>query len=318
MPQPKSSARIGLVLHPRRDPTEVAEKIGRWARSHGSELLVDAKDAARCPDGVRPVTEDELAQQADALVSLGGDGTMLGALRLAARRAVPVIGVNLGQLGFLVEVEPSEVDAALDRLESGDFTLEEHSAAAVRHGDEETLVFNDVVLASVPGEGQVHAGLAVTGRAGGRYRCDALIISTPLGSTAYSYAAGGPVVSPALEAIIVSPVAPISGIARPAVLSIAEPIRLMLLEDSGRPALQADGTVLGRMQPGEALEVHLRPRCGRVVRLDAERYARRSQVKLSLLDLPFLPDEMHDLVTDADRARLAGEAHRDMMYEDVW
>jgi hypothetical protein len=88
MSPPKPSVRIGLVLHPSRDAMPVAEKIARWARSHGSELLVDAKDAARAPDGVRPVPEDQLAQQADALVSLGGDGTMLGALRLAARRAL--------------------------------------------------------------------------------------------------------------------------------------------------------------------------------------------------------------------------------------
>lgn len=286
----------------------MAEKIVRWARSHGREVLVAARDAGRSPDGVQHVTDEELAREADALVSLGGDGTMLGALRLAARRPVPVIGVNLGRRGFLVEVEPDEVDAALDRLESGDFTIEEHSAAVVSHGRQEMLAFNDVVLASVPGDGPVHTALSVMGRSSGRYRCDALVIATPVGSTAYSYAAGGPVVSPALDALVVTPVAPLSGIARPTVISAAEPLRLALLEDSGQPALQADGTVLRRMQPGEALDVLLRPRAGRVVRLDVDRYRRRSQVKLSLLDLPFLPDEMRDLVSGADPVRLDWEA----------
>jgi NAD+ kinase len=292
--------RIGLVLHPRRDPMPVAEKIARWAKSHGSELLVDAKHAARTPDGVRPVTEGELVQQVDALVSLGGDGTMLGALRLVARRPVPVLGVNLGNLGFLVEVQPDEVDAALDRLENDEFTIEEHSAIVISDEGDESIAFNDVALGSVPGDGQVWAALTLAGRPGGRYRCDALVVATPIGSTAYSYAAGGPLVSPALDCVVVTPVAPVSGIARPAVVSAAEPLGLRLLEGSGRPALQADGTVLRRMQAGEVLDVHLRPRAGRVVRLDPERHQRRSQVKLSLMDLPYLPDEMLDLVPGAE------------------
>jgi NAD+ kinase len=293
MSQAMPNPRIGLVLHPRRDPMPVAGKIVRWARSHGAEVLVDARDAARCPEGVRLVTTDELAQ-ADALVSLGGDGTMLGALRLVAQRPVPVLGVNLGRLGFLVEVEPEEVDDALDRLERGDFTIEEHSAAELSDGREERVAFNDVALARIPGDGQVFAALTVAGRRSGRYRCDALIIATSLGSTAYAYAAGGPVVSPELDALVVAPVAPISGISRPLVTSGAEPLGLTLLEDSGRPALEADGTVVRRAEPGEAITVRLRARAGLVVRLDRERHERRNQVKLSLLDLPYLPDELRE------------------------
>jgi NAD+ kinase len=209
---------------------------------------------------------------------------------------VPILGVNLGNRGFLVEIQPDELDAALDRLDTGDFTIEEHSAAVLTQGSDESIAFNDIALASVPGEGAVEASVTMNGRAGGRYRCDALVIATPIGSTAYSYAAGGPVVSPMLDAVVISPVAPISGISRPAVLSAAEPIGLALLEGSGHPALQVDGAIVRRMQPGEALEVRLRPRAGLVVRLDPERYRRRSGVKLSLLDLPFLPEEMRDLL----------------------
>jgi NAD+ kinase len=227
---------------------------------------------------------------------------MLGALRLVAERPVPVLGVNLGNLGFLIEVEPHELGAALDRLETGDYTIEEHSAAVLTDGGDEAIAFNDIALASVPGEGAVDASLNVMGRASGRYRCDALVLATPIGCTAYSYAAGGPLVSPMLDAVIISPVAPISGISRPAVISAAEPISLELLEGSGEPALQVDGTITRRMQPGEALKVRLRPRAGLVVRLDPERYQRRSGVKLSLLDLPFLPEEMRDLLPVGDRA----------------
>jgi NAD+ kinase len=298
MPTLKPSGRLGVVLHPRSDPAPVVERLTSWARSHGKLVIADARDAARLPDGVEPVSEAELVEQADVLISLGGDGTMLGALRLVAQRPVPIIGVNLGDRGFLVEVEPQELDGALDRLDTGNYTIEEHSAAVLTDGGDESIAFNDIALASVPGEGAVEALLRMDGRAGGRYRCDALVIATPIGSTAYSYAAGGPVVSPMLDAVVISPVAPISGISRASVISAAEPIALALLEGSGRPALQVDGTILRRMQPGEALEVRLRPRAGLVVRLDRERYERRSEVKLSLLDLPFLPEEMRDLLPD--------------------
>jgi len=163
---------------------------------------VDHRDAACVPDDVEPVSEAQLRDEADALISLGGDGTMLGALRLVAQRPIPIVGVNLGSRGFLVEVEPHELDDALDRIDTGDFTIEEHSAA----------VLSDGTLARAMSA--VQASLTVKGRASGRYRCDALVIATPIGSTAYSYAAGGPLVSPMLEAMIISPVAPISGISR--------------------------------------------------------------------------------------------------------
>jgi NAD+ kinase len=270
-------------------------------------VIVAERDAARVPDDVEPVSEAQLADEASALISLGGDGTLLGALRLAAERPIPILGVNLGGLGFLVEVEPHELDTALDRLDMGDYTIEEHSAAVLIDGGDESIAFNDIALASVPGEGAVQASLCVRGRPSGRYRCDALVVATPLGSTAYSYAAGGPLVSPMLDAMIVSPVAPISGISRPAVISAEEPIALALEEGSGQPALQIDGTVTRRMQPGEALEVRLRPRAGLVVRFDPERYQRRSGVKLSLLDLPFLPEEMRDVLPGGDPVALAHE-----------
>ena len=216
--------------------------------------------------------------------------------------------MNLGNLGFLVEVEPHELDAALDRLDDGRL----HDRGTQRGGADgwrdESVAFNDIALASVPGEGAVQASLTVNGRASGRYRCDALVISTPIGSTAYSYAAGGPLVSPMLDAVVISPVAPISGISRPAVISAAEPIGLALVEGSGQP-----GAPGGRHDRApDAARRHARgppgPRAGLVVRLDPERYQRRSVVKLSLLDLPFLPDEMRDVLPGGDPVALILDA----------
>ncbi|HEX6715336.1 MAG TPA: NAD(+)/NADH kinase [Thermoleophilaceae bacterium] len=291
------SARIGLVLHPGGTPIPAAGKVVRWAQSHGAEVRIDAKDAERCPsEGVRLVAPEELARGADLLVSVGGDGTMLGALRLAARDPVPVLGVNAGRLGFLVEVEPDDLDAALDRIVRKDYTVEAHPAAFLSDGSREMVAFNDIALARVPGAGLVSAALTIGGRAGGRYRCDAIVIATPNGSTAYSYAAGGPLVSPNLDAVIITAVAPLAGIARPLVTSATEMVQLHLLDDSGSPSLELDGIATRRAEPGETFEIQLRADAGQVVRLDPERYERRRAVKLSLLDLPFLPDEMRDLL----------------------
>ena len=227
------------------------------------------------------------------MLSLGGDGTMLGALRLVARRPVPVLGVNLGNLGFLVEVQPDELPDALDRLERSEFTVEEHSGLWL--DGSEAVAFNDIALVRVPGDGVVEATVAIGGQRMGRYRCDGLVIATSIGSTAYAYSAGGPVVSPALDAVVVVPLAPMAGISRPMVTAAEEPIRLTLQEGSGCPALELDGTMLRRTEPGEALDVRLMAGCGQVVRLDSDRHQRRNQVKLSLLDLPFLPDELREL-----------------------
>jgi NAD+ kinase len=287
------ASEIALVLHPSRDPGRVLDMIGGWAAGHGSRLLMRAADAARWDGEVTAVTDAELAERAGAVLSLGGDGTMLGALRLVARRPVPVLGVNIGSLGFLVEVQPEELTEALDRLERGDFTVEEHSALWVN--GHEAVAFNDLALVRVPGDGVVEAALAVGGQRMGRYRCDGLVVSTSIGSTAYAYSAGGPVVSPALDAVVVAPLAPLSGISRPMVTSVDEPIRLTLAAGSGRPAIEVDGTVHRRTEIEEVLDVHLMRGCGRVVRLDSDRYQRRNQVKLSLLDLPFLPDELREL-----------------------
>jgi NAD+ kinase len=286
---------IALVLHPRRDPGRVLDAIGGWATAHGSRLLLRAADAGRWDGAATVVSDAELARRADAVLSLGGDGTMLGALRLVARRPVPVLGVNLGHLGFLVEVQPEELPDALDRLERREFTIEQRSGLWLGPVGDGAVAFNDLALVRVPGDGVVEATLAVGGQRMGRYRCDGLVISTSIGSTAYAYSAGGPVVSPALDAVVVAPLAPLAGISRPMVTAANEPLRLTLDEGSASPAIEIDGTMLRRAQPGAALDVRLALGCGLVVRLDSDRHQRRNQVKLSLLDLPFLPDELREL-----------------------
>jgi len=299
--------RIGLVLHPRRDCSPAVGQVLAWTSSHGVELVASTDDVTRLgADGLVPVPVDELAATCDGIIALGGDGTLLGAMRLVGARPVPVLGVNFGTLGFLAEVEGAELDRALTAMAEGGSTVDMRGCLVVRHTGGESLAFNDAVVARVPGEGMVEATLSVAGRRYGHYRCDALILATPMGSTAYNYAAGGPVVSPGAEGILVTPSAPLNGIARSVLLGPNEPLRLELT--GGRPAFELDGVLTGRLEIGEILEVEWRPDAGRLVRIEGSRAADRSRVKLSLLDLPVLPQELVELLPEPLRRRLDSAA----------
>src|SRR3954468_5605624 len=286
---------MGLVLHPRRDCSGAVRQVASWTAGHGVALLAAEEDVARLGlVGVTPVSREELAATSDALIALGGDGTLLGAMRLVADRPVPVLGVNLGRLGCLAEVEGRDLDSALEAVAEGRATTETRACLVVRHGAEEKLAFNDAVLARVPGAGLVEATMSVAGQRYGHYTCDALILATPMGSTAYNYAAGGPVVSPSAAGILVTPSAPLNGIARSLLLGPAEQLELELT--AGSPAMELDGVLTGRLEPGEVVAARLRLDAGRLVRIEGSRAAARSRVKLSLLDLPVLPQELVELL----------------------
>ncbi|MFG1884810.1 NAD(+)/NADH kinase [Micromonospora sp. NPDC049102] len=287
---------MGLVLHPTRDVAEVVGIIERWATRHHKSLFVRAEDKHRVPASVEPLPEKEVAVRADALISIGGDGTMLGALRSAILDPKPVLGVHLGRLGFLVEIEPPALPEALNRLLSKDFTVESHACLACDVCGDDVVAFNDIALVRRPGSGFVTATLAIDGQRYGYYRADAVVVSTPIGSTAYSYAAGGPLISPAADAVVVTPSAPMAGISRSVVLSGDEKIRLELEPGSSSVVVEMDGLVFRDAADEGAVEISYRRNAGLVVRFDPLRYQERNQLKMSLLDLPFLPEQLKALL----------------------
>lgn len=296
---------VGIVAHPTRPVDGSVRSVVAWAREQGAPCLGRAADADRFGPGVTCLPDPEFLAQVDGVVALGGDGTMLGAMRLVAGRTVPVLGVNHGHLGFLVEVDPADLQKALTRLVSGDFTLEPHPGLITAvDGGPELVAFNDVVLIRPGTTGSVMLDLAVNGARYGYYRADAVVIATPAGSTAYNYSAGGPVLSPSAAVSVLTPVAPIAGIGRPVVLGGSEEIALAPSGDSGRVELQIDGVPSGRIEPGQVVTTRVLPDAAQVVRLDAERHARRNRVKLSLLDLPLRPDQLLELVPAELRPRL--------------
>jgi NAD+ kinase len=299
--------RMGLVLHPYRDSSAAVAQVVAWSGGRDVQLVADRDAVARLGlAGVDAVPAEELARSCDGIIALGGDGTILGAMRLVSARPVPVLGVNLGHLGFLAEVEGRELEHALTAMAEGRVTTEQRGCLVVRHRDWQWLAFNDAVLARVPGEGMVKATLSVGDHPYGHFRCDAIILATAMGSTAYSYAAGGPVVSPGIEGILVTPAAPMSGIGRTVLLAPTESLRLSLT--GGQPAMELDGILGGRLAPGDEIEVSYRPAAGQLVRIEGSQAAARSRVKLSLLDLPYLPGELLELVPDELRSKLGDPA----------
>lgn len=307
---------VGLVLHPRRDSGEAVAAIREWTTRHGARVVGLPGEVDRIGADIGEVTADQLSK-CDLLVSLGGDGTMLRALRLSQPVGVPVLGVNLGRLGFLAEVDVPDLAAALVEVDAGRSSVETRVAvqvdvlsarrdagAADPAGDlpvETSFAFNDVALVRHPGHPVAAVEVRVEGQPFVRYAADAIVVATPTGSTAYSFSAGGPIVSPRAEGLLVIPVAPHSAFNRALFLSANEPVGLELLPTSGPLAVEVDGLLAGVVGPGQSVEIFLCARAGRVVRLGTTTFYQRARRKLRLAD----PAELDDLDVHAAADRPA-------------
>jgi NAD+ kinase len=179
-----------------------------WAARRGIQVLGIESEIGRLNCAAIAVRAEELGSKCDLIVSLGGDGTMLRAMRLADGQQAPVLGVNLGKLGFLAEVDVPDLAAALSAIDDHDFAVEHRLAVDTVIAGQVVTAFNDIALVRYPG--QPIAQIAV--RAGGHpfvsYAADAVVVATPTGSTAYSFSAGGPIVSPEVEALRRTPPLP--------------------------------------------------------------------------------------------------------------
>lgn len=194
----------------------------------------------------------------DALLTLGGDGTMLRGARLLAGRQIPILGVNLGRLGFLTACAGSELEVALERLAAGDYIVQARmalDARTSRHGTEQWRALNDVVLHKGGFARVVHLGVSVNGELIGAYAADGLIISTPTGSTAYSLSAGGPVVVPTVESIVLTPISPHTLAVRPVVLPPGAEVTVQAEDGPAELLVTIDGQVGTTFAPGDTLTV---------------------------------------------------------------
>jgi NAD+ kinase len=215
--------RVGLVLK-RHDPRvpAIVSGIIPWLRANGAEVFLDQEWAGRYPDCTVAAPED-LARIVDVVAVFGGDGTLLYAARLVAASGVPILGVNLGSLGFLTEVKVEEMQLAFSRLLAGDYELEPRmllEVEIIRRQNREAcfLALNDAVINKGALARIIELEVTASSDLVMLIRADGLIISTPTGSTAYSLSAGGPILYPSLEAFIITPICPHTLTNRPVVV----------------------------------------------------------------------------------------------------
>lgn len=241
----KSMRRIGIVAK-RNDAAaaSTAEWLSAWLGGRG----------------VTAVREPGSGHGLELLVVLGGDGTLLGAARLVAGAGVPILGVNLGNLGFLTEVARDELPETLERVLAGDFRVSERmmlDARVVRAGGvvAEQTVLNDAVITKGGVARIVELGVAVDGDPITRVRGDGLIVATPTGSTGYSMSAGGPIVHPEDRSIIITPIAPHTLTLRPVVVPDQVTVAVTRVRDEGDVVLTLDGQAGYPLTPQDRVEV---------------------------------------------------------------
>ncbi|MFC9970720.1 NAD(+)/NADH kinase [Spirillospora sp. NPDC127200] len=272
---------VGLVLHPRRDSKIAVDTIVGWAADRGRTVLGLPDEIGRIDCSAVPVSAESLAERADLLVSLGGDGTMLRCMRLASGGTVPVLGVNLGRLGFLAEIDVDELPGALSGIDAHRYQIEPRMSVTARLPDGRAVsAFNDIALVRVPGDGLAAVQVIVEGQPFVRYVGDAVIAATSTGSTAYSYSAGGPIVSPAVEGFLVIPAAAHSTFNRALMLAADETVTLELLPTCGTLAVEVDGAVAAHLKAGHRITVTANRAAAQVVRLGGTTFYERARRKL--------------------------------------
>ena len=280
---------VGMMLHPERDCSGAVGSILNWAMRRNIKVLAIDTEISRLVCAAEAVTAEEMRQRADLVVSLGGDGTMLRSMRLADRQRFPVLGVNVGKLGFLAEVDIPDLPDALTAIDDHAFTTEPRLALDAVIDGEVITAFNDFAFVRFPGEKIAAVAVQAAGSRFVSYAADALVVATPTGSTAYSFSAGGPIVSPAVEALLVTPAAPHSAYNRGLVVSVDDQLALEILPGSGRLAVEADGILSANVEPGDKVDLLPRPGAARVVRLGRTTFYERARRKLRLADSPELP-----------------------------
>ncbi|MFI1093415.1 NAD(+)/NADH kinase [Streptomyces sp. NPDC020917] len=316
--------RLGLVVHGgHRVALQGARRVHDWCTSRDIGC-VDIDVWGR--ENKRRSGRDELAAAGplDLIVTLGGDGTFLRGARIAAKKDVQVLGVDLGRVGFLTEIPVSDVERALSAVHAGEAACEERMTLTMRasrplelptgmetllrsgrgpalpppqvrpqttEGDGwgvalDVTALNDVVLEKLARDRQVAVGVYIAGRLLAAYSADGMMVATPTGSTAYSFAAGGPVLSPRMRALVFTPVAPHMTFDRSVVLGADEPVAMRILPHSGQAAVSVDGQLRGVLDPGDWIGVFAAPRPLRLVRLRPPDFYGRLRERMRLTDAP--------------------------------
>ncbi len=280
-------AKIGLIVRVGiKDAIELARELCAWAKQHAHEMLVDKNIVASTDSGLKPYSQEEIARNSDIIVTLGGDGTLIGVARYLSEVAPVLVGVNFGYLGFLTEIAPSELFSTLENVLNGRASLGERAMlnVSVERGGQKIFssqALNDVVVLKEARNRLLDLDFSVDGEGVMRMRADGLIIATSTGSTAYSLAAGGSIVDPSLEVILVTPICPHSLTARPLVLSLKSELVIGVPSYDGEVFVTVDGQVSLPLEKSDQIRVIRSPVIVRYARSPSRSYFEILRTKLN-------------------------------------
>jgi len=256
----QTPARLGIITKPGEPRAEVlTHSIADWTRRHGIALLVN-NSFAEIPPGAETASAKEIAEGSDLLIVLGGDGTMIGAARLVSGRGTPVLGVNLGSLGYLTEFAAEEALPALEEVMGGNFEVDSRMMLDWRVRREGSVVgegtaLNDVVVNKSALARIIEIDCSVGPHYVTTYRADGFIVASPTGSTAYNLSAGGPIICPGTEAISICPICPHTLTNRPLLLPDTANIQLQINTREQEVMLTSDGQTGLPLMAGDRVEV---------------------------------------------------------------
>lgn len=282
---------VTLVVHNQREnAADLAKVASAWLLEHGHEVRMPELDAEAVglPDLGAP--REKLTDGVGLAVSLGGDGTMLRTVDLVESAEVPVLGVNVGVLGYLTEVEPHAMTSALERFFAGDHEIDDRMmlSVTVRSGSSPLAevcfrALNEAVVEKTQSGHTVRMLVRIGGEVFTSYAADGLIVATPTGSTAYSLSARGPIVSPRHRALVLTPVSPHMLFDRALILDPSETLSLEVI--GHRPAtLSVDGTSVGELHGGDRIECATADRSARLVTFGRRNFHHILKVKFGLND----------------------------------
>jgi len=252
---------IGIISRPRRsDLAVVVPPLLKWLEARGIEAICDEETAAALANDCKPCSRQNVADTAQLLLVLGGDGTLLAGAHLAGPRGIPILPVNLGSLGFLTSVTIDELYPALEDTLAGRSSISQRvmlSAELERAGKviESHRVLNDAVINKGALARMIELELSIDGDPVCRYRADGLIVATPTGSTAYSLSAGGPIVHPSVESILITPICPHTLSDRPLVIRDTSSVEIKLSGSAESVFLTLDGQRGIHLEPGDRVRI---------------------------------------------------------------
>lgn len=269
---------IGIIMHSRRaDALAYASRIVAYLTKRGVSVSAEDEFAADlCVEAF------SAADKADVIISLGGDGTLLRGIQYAYRWEAPLLGINLGRVGFLTEAEPGNIEATLDAVIDGSYEVEERPVLHVEAAGQRWHALNDVVLSRGGRARLTTINAFVDDELSGRYVADGVVVATPTGSTGYSLSAGGPIISPKVDCMVITPICAHTLQHRPTVVHGGAHIDLELIPDDMQTAsLQVDGQSCVELRSGMCASIRMDSRLIRLIRLKEQRFFQLVRDKLT-------------------------------------